>query len=561
MMRIRNYFIAFASVFAILSACALVGVRDVKAQEDVALDSLIKRIEALESRPSTSNVTAGKINKLKIGFDMRHRFEIRDQMPNANNASFGYFANAGTRNGRNVIWGVGDAATAGDQSGPGRAETSEFMLQRVRLNLDADINRNVRAFIQLQDVRTFGEEGLGLGGAPSGTIGNLNRTDLQQGYVELRNLGDLNSIFNNLELRVGRWGQNYGNQRLIGTLGWANQGRSYDGGRLRWDNKKHWVDLFAFQIEEKETGGASGGIAPGGSGIDEVLYGAYTHFNVLKGVVAEPYFIARTRTAEGDRLGVAGNTSENRYTFGFRLAGKNLDVLPGADFTIEPAWQMGEATGLRAGDFVPVAFGAGDVGNDIEQSIQAFAIHAEAGYTFKSLPWTPRIGYAYSFASGDDSPNTGSTKTFDHLYPTGHAHNGYMDMTGWQNIRDHQIHLSASPTKKLALDCKVHFMRLDQVEDNWYSVGGGTGFGGGIGIIRPGANTYQTVNDVFTGTFQDVDPDLGQEVDFTVKYKLFNNFGVTAGYSHFFAGDFIEDTGSGIDRGVDWAYIQTSVKF
>ena len=47
--------------------------------------------------------------------------------------------------------------------------------------------------------------------------------------------------------------------RLIGTLGWANQGRSYDGARVRWDNEKHWVDVFAWQINEKETGGVSNG--------------------------------------------------------------------------------------------------------------------------------------------------------------------------------------------------------------------------------------------------------------------------------------------------------------
>ena len=62
MMKIRNYFIIAASVFAISSACALVGVRDVKAQEGPALTDLIKRIEALEAKPSGGNVSAGMLN-------------------------------------------------------------------------------------------------------------------------------------------------------------------------------------------------------------------------------------------------------------------------------------------------------------------------------------------------------------------------------------------------------------------------------------------------------------------------------------------------------------------
>ena len=65
MTKIRNYFIIMASVFAITSACALVGVQDVKA-DDAAMSDLIKRIEALESKPSGGNVVAPKIRGLKM---------------------------------------------------------------------------------------------------------------------------------------------------------------------------------------------------------------------------------------------------------------------------------------------------------------------------------------------------------------------------------------------------------------------------------------------------------------------------------------------------------------
>lgn len=128
----------------------------------------------------------------------------------------------------------------------GRRVDNEFTLQRVRLHFDADINKNVRGFIKLQDSRTFGAE--------QGTAGNLGRTDLLEGYAELRNLGDLNPILTNVGLRVGRWQASYGNDRLIGTLNWANQARAYDGGRVRWDNKKNaWIDVFAFQVQETNT--------------------------------------------------------------------------------------------------------------------------------------------------------------------------------------------------------------------------------------------------------------------------------------------------------------------
>ena len=558
MTKIRNYFIIFASVFAISSACALVGVQDVKAQEGPALSDLIKRIEALESKPGGGgNVSAGILNSIdgmKIGFDLRHRLEVRSDMVK-DGTDFGLGSTSfDSSNGRLTRAAApGQAGASEHQTKVGRAETSDFTLQRFRLNILANVNRNVRAYLQLQDVRAFGDEG--------GTTGNLEATDLQQGYVELLNLGDLGSLLNNFELRIGRWAQAYGNQRLIGALGWANQSRAYDGARLRWASNGNWVDLFANQINEKETGGASGQTRLSKLDIDEVLYGVYTHFKVMKGIVAEPYGIVRARSAEDTQSPItspSSKTGEQRYTAGFRLAGKNMSALPGVDFTIEPAWQFGKVEGLRSSVGTGVVdYGRGESNSsNVSNSIQAFAIHAEAGYTFKNLPWTPRIGYAYSFASGDDRPNAGSAKTFDHLYPTGHAHNGYMDITGWQNIRDHQIHLNFKPTKKLVCDAKLHFMSVDEEADALYSVGGGTGWGGGRGVTMSGADSFTR-----NGVTSSLDDDVGQELDITLKYKLFKNFGVVAGYSHFWVDDWIEDQRGGNDTGIDWMYLQTTVKF
>ena len=84
-----------------------------------------------------------------------------------------------------------------------------------------------------------------------------------------------------------------------------------------------------------------------------------------------------------------------------------------------------------------------------------------AGYTFKNVPWTPRIGYGYVWASGDDDPNDGDNETFSHLYPTQHATMGYIDFHSWQNIRDHQAHLTLKPTKKLLVKLDYHEFRAD----------------------------------------------------------------------------------------------------
>ncbi len=529
MTKFRNYFIIFVSVFAITAGCAIVGMQDVKAQD--GMSDLIKRIEALEAQPSGGNVTAGKIRGLKIGLNLRHRYEIRSQDFNSSGGTYTQTAN-GNRS----------LASLNTSAHRQRKPTQDFTLQRMRLSFDMDINKNVMARVMFQDVRTFGEAGI---------TTNLAATDLQEGYVQLRNLGDLNPLFSNVQVRIGRWQQAYGNQRVIGSLGWANQSRSYDGAKIMYKKGNFNVDVFAFQIDETASGGVNGG--QGDFGIndnrDTVLYGFYGQYKfggALKGNVIEPYLVAKHESTDEDVTNATRTLeSETRYTWGFRAAGKGL-FGGGLDYTIEPNLQTGQSR------YTPNAASASTVSQNVnsKDSINAWAIHAEAGYTFKNLPWTPRIGYAYSFASGDDNFDVGSQKTYKQVSPTQHAHNGYMDVTSWQNIIDHQIHFNVKPSKKLVVDVKAHFFELDEEADNWWHIGGS-------GVNRAGADQFVDNN----GTTQDVDDELGQEIDVTVKYKMFKNFGVVAGYGHFFAGDFIEDTSGGQDRGVDWFWLQTTVSF
>ncbi|MCP4001395.1 MAG: alginate export family protein, partial [Gammaproteobacteria bacterium] len=477
---------------------------------------LVKRIEALESNGAGGNVSAPKIRGLKIGGMIKHRSEYRS-------ANLGR-DNSGTNPGGGVV---------ADQT------NIDFTLQRIWIDFDADISRNLRGFVRLQDSRTFGAE--------QSTTGNLGRVDLMEGWIDIRNLDDWSPLLKNISLKVGRWQQFYGNHRLIGHLNWANQGRGYDGAKLRWDDKQgNWVDVFAYQISEDQTGGVSG---ENGSGVavigtagqrDEVFWGAYSHFKVpgVKGVIAEPYLIIRNRSrdADGSRLGtVAG---EQRYTVGARIHGKKIPWLPGVDFTFEQAWQTGK---LESG------LGAGSARS---QDINAFAGAWGAGYTFSNVPWTPRIGYDFVYASGDDNAGaSGRNNTFSQLYPTGHARLGYIDFHGWQNIEDHQIHLTLKPTKKLVFKADYHMFSAAEDGDNWYSVGGG-------------------INALGTSLGAGSDDEYGDELDLTLKYQMFKHLGVTVGYSHYFIDDAIEDYANGaingtgnFDGDTDWFYIQSVVKF
>ncbi len=53
--------------------------------------------------------------------------------------------------------------------------------------------------------------------------------------------------------------------------------------------------------------------------------------------------------------------------------------------------------------------------------------------------------------------------------------------------------------------------------------------------------------------------DIGQEVDVVAEYKVDIHLAVQAGYSHFFAGDFI--TQSGTDEDIDFVYASAQHTF
>ncbi|HSG49654.1 MAG TPA: alginate export family protein, partial [Longimicrobiales bacterium] len=91
---------------------------------------------------------------------------------------------------------------------------------RTRLGATYHSSGPVTAFVQVQDVRYFGEE--------TNTLSDYraDNFDLHQGWVQM---GTEQSL---ALLRVGRQEALFGGERLIGAVGWTQQGRAFDGARL-----------------------------------------------------------------------------------------------------------------------------------------------------------------------------------------------------------------------------------------------------------------------------------------------------------------------------------------
>jgi hypothetical protein len=302
-----------------------------------------------------------------------------------------------------------------------------------------------------------------------------------------------------LSLKVGRQVLLYGDQRLIGPLEWSNISRTFDAVKLRYTGKDGlWVDAFISSVVVIDRFGMDD------SDKDSLLSGLYAHIPTFGIQDTELYALYFDDTNRNDH---------------FLTLGTHWKSMPGKlgpwDYETEFVVQTGTAGG---------------------RDLRAFASYVEA--VTPSAPWKPRLGLEYSYASGDGNAADSKQGAFQNLFPTNHLHYGLMDAFSWSNIHDIALHLSAKPTAKLTTSLDYHVLWLADTADIWRRANATTG-------VRPAnaaASNY-----------------AGSELDVLVTYAASSHLTLTAGYSHFFAGDYLNATGASSDA--DFVYLMTSIKF
>jgi hypothetical protein len=103
------------------------------------------------------------------------------------------------------------------------------------------------------------------------------------------------------------------------------------------------------------------------------------------------------------------------------------------------------------------------------------------------------------------------------------------------------IVITAAPTKTISAQFEFHGFWLADTNDFWYT-------SNGTGTIRP-----------LNAAARSADSFAGMELDFFVTWKPVKQVAIQAGYSHFFAGDYLKDTGTHSDA--NFGYIQTVIQF
>lgn len=384
-------------------------------------------------------------------------------------------------------------------------DAQDFILQRAWIGFDFRFHDNLHAVVSVMDSRLWGDTNPGQDTA---------ETFVREAYVEARDL-----FGEPLGVRIGRGLlPNLGDQRLFSNLDWANVPRIWDSVQLTYEPKGWMLTAFASNLREAQVQ------TPVGDENDDFwLVGAYASCRMIEKHELDAYVVwrelsddvfaseARAKNGFTPRQG-----DREDWTLGMRFKGETGPV----GYSAEGVYQYGR----QAGD-----------------TVDAWAAAAKAWFTQKldDEGKKVRLGLEYAFASGDQDPNDGRNETFDPLFPFGHFYHGHMDLMGWRNMHAVSAQLAVFPLAWLSLHADGHVFWLDKRSDAWY--------GPAKTAIRRDA----------TGA---AGSHLGTELDLYVQVRLWENrLFLWTGYSHFWTGEYVRDTGKSEDQ--DWAFCQLEFNF
>lgn len=432
-----------------------------------------------------------------------------------------------------------NAYTASDKTA-----ADDFVLMRTRLGFTFDLHRRIGAYIQVQDSRIWGEE-------ENPVFKSEDTLDLNQGYMDLRELFSEAMGNNDLSIRLGRQVLSFGDQRLVSPLDWSNVSRRWDAARLIFTGGESieglQIDVFTSII--KDTTAARNGFPSGAPGLDnkQEFHGIYSSYAFSPGA-----------SGEGSAAGPWTKHAWDLYGF-YRVIGDDTIVNEDGDDGHAREFTLGTRLkgGIRSVDY------SGEIvyqtGRWAKDRIVAWAAVVAAGYTLPpSLleDLKVRLGVEFDYGSGDSDPDDGKKETFDPLFPFGHAYQGMQDIFSWRNGQDLVFKITTTTPPFTFLDMEFnpvwfefqqHFFWLAEREDGWFNAGKGQ-------IRRdPTGSSSKFVGSELDFHFKYTIVEIGQGVSGPQRLWLW------AGYSHFFPGSFVRNTGSSPDR--DFAYAQMELEF
>ena len=359
-----------------------------------------------------------------------------------------------------------------------------FVSQRTRLNFGYKTEK-LHFYLSGQDVRVWGD-------VPQLNVADENGFSLHQAWAEIL-------LASEFSLKVGRQEIIYDDQRFLGNVDWAQQGRSHDAAVLKYEPSAIKFHLGAAYNQDGES-----------------LTGNVLTTNTYKSLQY-----------------IWLHKDWNKFSASLLFLNNGLQFIDEIDET-ENDTRYSQTAGLYLKASVnKFKFSSNlyyQFGQDIsDNSINAYLFSLEALY---SASENLNLGLGGELLSGNKygAPLDGKNKAFNPLYGTNHKFNGFMDYFYVGNylnnvgLLDLYGNAKYSFNKKININAAFHqFFAAASIKD-------------------------------------DVSKNLGFETDLVTSFKLNEFAGLQIGYSQFFASKGTETVKNNYDGNINnWAWAMLTI--
>jgi hypothetical protein len=285
-----------------------------------------------------------------------------------------------------------------DFDGDGK-DVTKTTSYRFQMGFKAYKVEQTSVYMQARFNKTAGAYDTGAGKTSSGNLNDPDSFDVHQAYID-------HAFNENFSMRAGRQELAYGDHLIIGSVGFHDVGRTFDGYKFGYKSNYGTTDILMMTIQENGT--------ETDSDRDHDLNGIY-------------------------HSGTFGNVKHVDFYY---LVDQNLTAKTTNNDTTVTSTGVRVKSAVKDFDY-RVEYTAQTVKID-EDSEAASQYDVELGYTFGKVRMAIETASASEF--------------YKEMYPTGHKWLGFGDLYKRQNITQTAVHLAYTHSEKLNGSLSYHML-------------------------------------------------------------------------------------------------------